>query len=175
MSTRQVKHADGVPIGARGPIAALSAATAACAIVALVASTSAVAARVTTTAASVAAAPPVAQRCWAISAPLRRRNAAAERTTKRLLGDTSYTPRVKTFTPTVTSSRGFTGYQTIVLHAPRGTTPVVGYFSLRGTQPCSLVVVSAGVVLRRDAYVLELRFPGEQGNPGRVTVTLVSR
>jgi len=120
-----------------------------------------------------AAAP--ALKCQAVSPALRARNAAAERLTRRLLGNTSYTPRVKTFTPKISSTRGFTGYGSIVLAAPKGTTPVAAYFVLHGWQPCSVVVSAASIVLRRNAFVVSLKFPGEQGDPGRITVTLVSR
>ncbi|HXM86946.1 MAG TPA: hypothetical protein VN889_04880 [Solirubrobacteraceae bacterium] len=142
------------------------------AIVALASSVpvAAVAAQVAAPAAQAAA-----PKCQTVSPAIRSRNAAAERLTKQLLRNTSYTPRAKTFTPKITSTRGFTGYGSIVLAAPKGTTPVAGYFVLRGTEPCSVVVTGASIVLRRNAYVVSLKFPGEQGDPGRIAVTLVSR
>jgi hypothetical protein len=104
-----------------------------------------------------------------------KQNAAAERRTKKLLGNTSYTPVIRTFTPKPTATRGFTGYETIVVKSPKGTSPVVGYFTQSGGESCSVVVTSAGVALDRDAYVVKLKFPSEQGNPGKLKVTLISR
>jgi hypothetical protein len=129
-------------------------------------------------AAALPAAAPAAQvstSCKTASVPLLGRNVAAARTTRQLLRDTSYTPIVRTFKPRPTSTKGFTGYQTIVVRSPAGTSPVAGYFALRGAEPCSVIVTSAQVVLRRGAYVITLKFPGEQGSAGRLTVTLVSR
>jgi hypothetical protein len=128
--------------------------------------------------ATLPAAAPAAQvstSCKMASALLLRRNAAAARTTQQLLHDTSYTPIVRMFKPRPTSTKGFTGHQTIVVRAPAGTSPVAGYFALRGAEPCSVIVTSAQVVLRRGAYVVTLKYPGEQGSAGRLTVTLVSR
>jgi hypothetical protein len=104
-----------------------------------------------------------------------KQNAAAERQTKKLLGNTSYTPVIRTFTPKPTATRGFTGYETIVVKSPKGTSPVVGYFTQSGGESCSVVVTSAGVALDRNAYVVKLKFPSEQGNPGKLKVTLISR
>jgi hypothetical protein len=104
-----------------------------------------------------------------------KQNAATERQTKKLLGNTSYTPVIRTFTPKPTATRGFTGYETIVVKSPKGTSPVVGYFTQSGGESCSVVVTSAGVALDRHAYVVKLKFPSEQGNPGKLKVTLISR
>ena len=103
-----------------------------------------------------------------------RQNAAAAREAKKLLGNPSYTSVIRTFTPQATTTSGFTGYETIVVSSPKGTSPVVGYFTRSGAEPCSVVVTSAGVVLGRHAYVMKLKFPGQQGNPGKLKVTLIS-
>ena len=113
--------------------------------------------------------------CPTTSAALLKRNATNERMAKRLIHNTKYTPIVRTFTPKATSSVGFNGYQTLMVESPQGTSPVVGYFRLSSAQRCSVVVTSATIALKQNAYVLKLRFPGEQGNPGRLTVGLVSR
>jgi hypothetical protein len=68
--------------------------------------------------------------------------------------------------------RSFTGYETIVVKAPKGTSPVVGYFTQSGAERCSVVVGSAAVALGRNAYVVKLKFPGELG---KLRVTLISR
>ncbi len=114
-------------------------------------------------------------RCRQVPAALSRQNAAARRTTVRLLHNTNYTPVVRTFTPKITHTREFTGYGSIVVRSPKGTAPVAGFFVLRGADRCAITITSAQIVLRRHAYVLNFAAPGEQGNPGRVTITLVSR
>jgi hypothetical protein len=119
--------------------------------------------------------PAHAATCQLTTKALGKQNAAAERQTKRLLASTSYTPVIRNFTLKPTSTRGFTGFETIVVKSPKGTTPVVGYFTQRGGEPCSVVITSAAVALARNAYVVKLKFPGEQGNPGRLKVTLISR
>jgi hypothetical protein len=125
--------------------------------------------------AAASAAPAHAASCQVTPRAVTNQNAAAERQTKKLLGSTSYTPVIRTFTPKPTTTKGFTGYATIVVKSPKGTTPVVGYFTRSGGEPCSVVVTSAGVALGRNAYVVKLKFPGEQGNPGKLKVTLISR
>jgi hypothetical protein len=122
-----------------------------------------------------AAAPAHAASCQVTPKTVVKQNAAAERLTKKLVGNTSYTPVIRTFTPKPTATKGFTGYATIVVKSPKGTTPVVGYFTRSGGEPCSVIVTSAGVALDRNAYVVKLKFPGEQGTPGKLKVTLVSR
>ena len=51
---------------------------------------------------------------------------------------------------------------------------MVGYFTLRGNAPCSVVVTSAKVVRARGSYVVTLKFPGQQGKTGSLKVTLIS-
>jgi hypothetical protein len=133
------------------------------------------AAAVALTIAAASPAPAQAASCQATPKTVAKQNAAAERLTKKLLGSTSYTPVIRTFTPKPTTTKGFTGYATIVVKSPKGTTPVVGYFTRSGGESCSVVVTSAGVALDRNAYVVKLKFPGEQGNPGKLKVTLISR
>jgi hypothetical protein len=125
--------------------------------------------------AAASSAPAYAASCHVTTKSVVKQNAAAERQAKHLLGSTSYTPVIQTFMPKPTATRGFTGYATIVVKSPNGTSPVVGYFAQRGGESCSVVVTSAGVALDRNAYVVKLKFPGEQGNPGKLQITLVSR
>jgi hypothetical protein len=113
--------------------------------------------------------------CQVTAKAVAKQNAAAEGRAKKLLGNTSYTPLIRTFTPKPSSTKGFTGYETIVVKSPKGTSPVVGYFTRKGGEACSIVIISAGVSLSRKAYVVKLKFPGEQGNPGKLRITLVSR
>jgi hypothetical protein len=122
---------------------------------------------------------PVAARAAAICRPappaVITTNQKAARQANALLKSTSYTPIIRTFTPTPSSTKGFTGYQTIAVKSPKGTAPVVGHFQLTGNAPCSVVVTSAKVVLSQNAYLVTLKFPGEQGKTGSLKVTLVSR
>lgn len=111
----------------------------------------------------------------AVSSVLAKSNAQNERTTKQLMRNTSYTPIVRTYTPKPTTTKGFTGYQQIIVKSPNGTAPVTGYFKLANAQQSSVIVTSARVDLQKNAYVINLKFPGEQGNPGKLIVTTVSR
>lgn len=131
----------------------------------------------TPTAAALGAAPRAANKpsCQAVSSALLKRNATNERTAKRLMHNTNYTPIVRTYTPKPASAARFNGYETITVKSPKGTSPVVGYFQLSGARQCSVVVTSAKIALQQKAYVVKLKFPGEQGNPGHLTVGLVSR
>ncbi|MDO8210197.1 hypothetical protein [Conexibacter sp. CPCC 206217] len=115
-----------------------------------------------------------AARCQSVLPAVARENAAAGRLVRKLISTTSYTPLERTVTPKITRTVGFVGYGSIVVRAPSGTTPVVGTFVLRGADRCAITITAADVVLRRNAYVIDFIAPGEQGNPGRVTVTLVS-
>lgn len=125
--------------------------------------------------AAAASVPARAASCQVTAKAVARQNAAAKHLAKRLLGNTSYTPLMRTFTPKPSSTKGFTGYETIVVRSPKGTSPVVGYFTRKGGEACSLIVTSAGVSMSHNAYVVKLKFPGEQGNAGKLRITLVSR
>jgi hypothetical protein len=109
------------------------------------------------------------------SATVLKANTASQKTVKQLIHNTSYTPMIRQYTPKPTSTKGFNGYQQIIVKSPKGTTPVAGYFKLTGAASGSVVVTSARVDLKQNAYVLNLKFPGEQGNPGHLTVTTISR
>jgi hypothetical protein len=102
-------------------------------------------------------------------------NARNERTVKHLIHNTSYTPIIRQFTPKPTSTKGFNGYETIIVKSPKGTSPVVGYYKLTGEDAGAVAVMSAKVDLRQNAYVLKLAFPGEQGNPGKLIISTISR
>lgn len=124
---------------------------------------------------ALAASPHANSNCPTTSPALLKRNMANQQTASKLMHNTSYTPIIRKFTPKPTSTKGFNGYQTIVVKSPKGTSPVAGFFKLTGAQRCSVVVTSARISLNQNAYELKLKFPGEQGNPGQLSVTLVSR
>jgi hypothetical protein len=44
-----------------------------------------------------------------------------------------------------------------------------------GCELGALQILSAGVNVRRNAYLLRLKFPGSQGNPGKLRIVLISR
>jgi hypothetical protein len=113
--------------------------------------------------------------CPSTSKSVMTTNTQAQKQVKKLLGNTSYTPIIRTFTPKPTSTKDFNGYQRIEIKSPKGTGPVVGSFVLKGAQRCSVVVTSARVVQSKNSYVVNLKFPGEQGKTGKLQVTLVSR
>lgn len=124
---------------------------------------------------ALAASPHANSNCQTTSPALLKSNVTNQQTASKLMRNTSYTPVIRKFTPKPTSTKGFTGYQTILVNSPKGTSPVAGYFKLSGAQQCSVVVTSARISLKQNAYVLKLKFPGEQSNPGSLGVTLVSR
>jgi hypothetical protein len=113
--------------------------------------------------------------CQSTSAAVVMTNNKAEQRANTLLKSTTYTPVIRTFTPKPSSTKGFTGYETISVKSPKGTAPVVGYFKLTGNASCSVVVTSARVALSRNSYLVALKFPSEQGKTGSLKVTLISR
>jgi hypothetical protein len=113
------------------------------------------------------------KQCQAIPPAVAKENAAAARLVRKLQGNTNFVSRVVTATPKIRRTVRFTGFGTVVVKAPKGTTAVAGTFTLRGNDRCAIVVQSAQVVLRQNAYVISFTAPGEQGNPGKLKVTLV--
>jgi hypothetical protein len=113
--------------------------------------------------------------CQSTPVAVVKANSKAGLQVSSLLKSTSYTPVIRTFTPKPSSTEGFTGYETIAVRSPAGTAPVVGTFKLTGNNPCSVVVTSAKIDLSRNSYLVKMMFPGEQGNPGNLKITLVSR
>ena len=116
-----------------------------------------------------------ASSCQSTPAAVLKANSKAEQQVTKLLKSTSYTPVIRTFTPKPSSTKGFTGYETITVKSPKGTAPVVGSFKLTGNAPCSVVVTSAKIALSSNSYQMTLKFPGEQGTTGSLKVALISR
>ena len=121
----------------------------------------------------------VAQRCPLVSAKIAQQNAKNRRQVNRLLHNPNYTPTIRTYRPQATRFSGFDGFGTITDRAPRGTTAVVGAYTAvppsGGCELGALQILSARVNPRRNAYVMRLKFPGSQGNPGRLRIVLISR
>jgi hypothetical protein len=121
----------------------------------------------------------VAQRCPIVSSKIARQNAENRKQVNRLLHDPNYTPTIRTYNPQPTRFSGFDGFGTITFRAPRGTTAVVGAYTAippsGGCELGALQILSARISLRRNAYVMRLKFPGSQGNPGKLRIVLISR
>jgi hypothetical protein len=121
----------------------------------------------------------VAQRCPIVSSKIARQNAENRKQVNRLLHNPNYTPTIRTYRARPTRFMGFDGFQTIRDRAPRGTTAVVGAYTAippeGGCELGALQILSARVNLRRNAYVMRLKFPGSQGKPGRLRIVLISR
>lgn len=120
-----------------------------------------------------------AQRCPLVSSKIARQNAENRKRVNRLLHNPNYTPTIRTYRPEPTRFRMFDGFQTITDRAPRGTTAVVGAYTAippkGGCELGALQILSARVNLRRNAYVMRLKFPGSQGKAGRLRIVLISR
>jgi hypothetical protein len=120
-----------------------------------------------------------AQRCPLVSSKIARQTAENRKRVNRLLHTPNYPPTIRTYRPEPTRFRMFDGFQTITDRAPRGTTAVVGAYTAippkGGCELGALQILSARVNLRRNAYVMRLKFPGSQGKAGRLRIVLISR
>ena len=74
----------------------------------------------------------------------------------------------RTITPAPTRSRGFNGFQTVTVKAPRGKTVLQGFATLSGGLTGSVVIRSTRATSGK--YVVNLVFPGEQGRAGKLHV-----
>ena len=121
----------------------------------------------------------VAQRCPMVSSKIARQNAENRKQVNRLLHNPNYTPTVRTYRAKPTRFSGFDAFQTITDRAPRGTTAVVGAYTAipprGGCELGALQILSARLSLRRNAYVMRLKFPGAQGMTGKLRIVLISR
>ena len=73
-----------------------------------------------------------------------------------------------TISPNPTSNRGFDGFQTVRVSAPPGLTVLQGFATLSKGQTGSVVITSTKTFPKR--YVVNLKFPGNQGTPGKLRV-----
>lgn len=74
----------------------------------------------------------------------------------------------KVVTPAPTSNKGFDGFQTYVVKAPAGKTVLQGFATLSGGLTGSVIITSTQTTNRQ--YSVKLKFPGEQGKPGKLYV-----
>lgn len=70
--------------------------------------------------------------------------------------------------PRPTSTRGLDGFQTVRVSAPAGMTVLQGFATLSKGQAGAVVITSTRALPRR--FVVNLKFPGTQGTPGRLHV-----
>jgi hypothetical protein len=73
-----------------------------------------------------------------------------------------------TISPNPTSNRGFDGFQTVRVSAPPGLTVLQGFATLSKGLTGSVVITSTKTFPKR--FVVNLKFPGNQGTPGKLYV-----
>ena len=74
----------------------------------------------------------------------------------------------RTVTPAPTSTKGFDGFQTYVVKAPKGKIVLQGFATLSGGLTGSVVIRSTQTT--PSQYTVKLVFPGEQGKSGKLYV-----
>ena len=81
----------------------------------------------------------------------------------------------RTINPKPTTTRGFTGFQTVTIRPPSQYVVLQGFATISGGNTKSVIITSTSAKPAR--YQVKLRFPGEQGTPGKlhVKVQLMSK
>jgi hypothetical protein len=74
----------------------------------------------------------------------------------------------RTITPAPTTTRGFTGFQTVTIRPPSQYVVLQGFATISGGNTESVIITSTSATPAR--YQVKLRFPGEQGKPGKLHV-----
>jgi hypothetical protein len=74
----------------------------------------------------------------------------------------------RTITPAPTSTRGFTGFRTVTIRPPARYVVLQGFATLSGGDTASVIITSTSATPAR--YRVKLRFPGEQGRPGKLHI-----
>lgn len=80
----------------------------------------------------------------------------------------------RTVTPKIQRTVGFDGYATYTFRPPKGRRIVSASARITGAQTHAVVIQSRSISHDRMRYTVRLRFPGEQGSPGRLVVRLGS-
>jgi hypothetical protein len=78
----------------------------------------------------------------------------------------------RTVTPKIQRTVHFTGYATYTFAAPRGRRIVSASARIIGAEPHAVAIGRRVLSGDRRRYTVKLVFPGEQGNPGKLRVTL---
>jgi hypothetical protein len=74
----------------------------------------------------------------------------------------------RTITPKPTTTRGFTGFQTVTIRPPSQYVVLQGFATISGGNTQSVIITSTSATPAR--YQVKLRFPGEEGRPGKLHV-----
>jgi hypothetical protein len=74
----------------------------------------------------------------------------------------------RTITPNPTTTRGFTGFQTVTIKPPANYVVLQGFATISGGNTASVVITSTSATPAR--YQVKLKFPGEQGKNGKLHV-----
>lgn len=78
----------------------------------------------------------------------------------------------RTVTPQPTRTKGFDGFQTYTVKAPKGRNILTGYATLSGGNTGSVIIKSTSVTPKQ--FTVQLEFPGEQGTPGKLNVRVLT-
>lgn len=69
-------------------------------------------------------------------------------------------------TPKPTTTRGFTGYQTVTVRPPSNRVVLQGFATISGGNTSAVIITSTSATPAR--FQVKLRFPGEEGTPGKL-------
>jgi hypothetical protein len=78
----------------------------------------------------------------------------------------------RTVVPRIQRTVRFTGYATYVFHAPKGRRIVSASARITGAEAHAVKIRGRTIARNHTRYTVNLVFPGEQGNPGRLVVRL---
>jgi hypothetical protein len=78
----------------------------------------------------------------------------------------------RSLVPKVQRTVGFNGFATYTFAAPRGRRIVSASARIVGAQTHAVTIRRRSVSRSHTRYTVSLEFPGEQGNPGKLTVRL---
>ena len=116
-----------------------------------------------------AGAPPAAALAGETSAAA---NAPAVVGAAKVKGGLAVLLTTRTVVPKIQRTVHFMGYATYTFRAPRGRRIVSASARILGAEPHAVAIRSRTVSHDRGRYTVKLVFPGEQGNPGKLRVTL---
>lgn len=74
----------------------------------------------------------------------------------------------RTINPNPTSTKGFTGFQTVTIKPPSQYVVLQGFATLSGGNTESVIITSTSATPAR--YQVKLKFPGEQGKNGKLYI-----
>jgi hypothetical protein len=74
----------------------------------------------------------------------------------------------RTISPNPTTTKGFTGFQTVTIKPPSQYVVLQGFATLSGGNTSSVIITSTSSTPAR--YQVKLKFPGEQGKNGKLSI-----